>query len=231
MWKEKKFCNMSMMADALMRTFKSELGAKLKSAGFFNLVIPGGKTPSLFFSMLAEDKEINWNMIRIFWTDERFVAPEDERSNYGMAKKILLDKIHIPNENIISVNTKLKDATTAADEYSDRIQDIFDGRPSFDLIIAGMGPDAHFASLFPNSPALKSAKIAIAVPPPETSEPCVERITLGLSVFNSASKLIFMIQGPNKEKILQRAILGSEDNSIPVSLINKKNDVTWMISE
>lgn len=231
MWKKINFDDISAMSVATHDIVLSMISKKLKSSDFFNFVIPGGKTPSLFFSLLAEDKNIQWERIRIFWTDERFVPQNDDRSNYGNAKKIFLDKIPIPQENIFRIDCELKSASLSAENYGLRVKNVLGDFPVFDLILAGMGADGHFASIFPNSGALDEiAKIAIAVPAPITCEPRVERISLGLSVFNSARKLIFMVQGAEKLKMLDMAFERDGQTSIPVSFLDKKLDIQWMIS-
>ncbi len=236
MWTKRHFKNLVEMSGAALDLVLKLSRAKFADGRFFDVVIPGGGTPATLFSMLAAETRIPWEMMRIFWTDERFVPDSDPRSNYAAAENIFIGKIHIPCENVFRITTGFPSAHDAATDYDRRLRTLFGpGGPSFDLVIAGMGPDGHFASLFPGSPVLlESAKFAAAVPAPANCEPKVERISLTSPVFNAAKKIVFMIQRGKEEifdKSAKKSAAGSSDISLPVSFLDRGLDLECLIAK
>jgi 6-phosphogluconolactonase len=232
MWKKVYFNDIF----SLSKTFVELCGLLSKNAidksGFFNFMISGGKTPETFFSMLAGAEDFDWKRIRIFWTDERFVPSSDKLSNYGAAKELFIGKIPIPPQNVIRIDTDYSSSALAANAHAETVRKIFgDGIPRFDLVLAGMGPDGHFASIFPDSPALREKeKILFDVPAPTTCEPKVTRITFSIPVFNSARKLIFMIHGREKIALFEKSLSLDCDPDFPVSFLGKTKDAEYFCS-
>ncbi len=236
MWTKRHFKSPAEMSETVLDLVIKLSRAKSADGRFFDVVIPGGGTPATLFSMLATETGIPWEMTRIFWTDERFVPESDPRSNYAAAEKIFIGKIHVPRENVFRIITSFPSAHDAAADYDRRLKALFGpGGPSFDLVIAGMGPDGHFASLFPGSPALRdNAKLAVAVPAPATCEPKVERISLTSPVFNAGKKIIFMMQRSKEgifDKSAEKSVADSADISLPVSFLDRGLDLECLIAK
>src|ERR1700722_3355304 len=143
-------------AEEFVRAARAAIGAQ----GRFTVALAGGSTPKALYSLLASNyANFAWSRTFLFFGDERHVPPSDPESNYRMVNESLLSKIEIPAENVFRVPAENPDAETAASEYEDQLRHFFALKPTefprFDLILLGMGPDGHTASLFPGSPALE----------------------------------------------------------------------------
>jgi 6-phosphogluconolactonase len=177
------------------------------------IAVSGGNTPKALFSILAEEynEKLNWETIHFFWVDERCVPPEDKESNYGMTKKFLFDKIEIPEHNIHRIkgeNVPEKEA----DRYSAEIDEYIKYKnklPNFDLIILGIGPDGHTASIFPDQIQLiNSEEICAVGVHPQSGQ---KRVTLTGRVINNADNVFFMITGDDKAKVVSDIIKKEKD--------------------
>src|SRR5689334_13360131 len=125
----------------------------------FTVALSGGSTPKALFQLLALQPSLPWQNTYVFWGDERHVPPTDSQSNYRMAQEALLAKAPIPPQNIFRILAEMPDAASAAAAYENTVRDFFHLKPTefprFSLVLLGMGPDGHVASLFPGSPALE----------------------------------------------------------------------------
>jgi 6-phosphogluconolactonase len=168
------------------------------------IALSGGSTPRLLFSVLAENfsKKVPWAYVHFFWGDERCVPPHDPESNYGMTKRIFLEKINIPQSNIHRVIGE-DDPEKEAARYAGEIMKFTGhkhGLPNFDLIILGLGDDGHTASIFPGqTELLTSEKICDVASHPLTGQ---KRITLTGPVINNADTVIFLVAGVNKAEVV-----------------------------
>jgi len=174
--------------------------------------LSGGSTPKLLFQELAKNhsESIDWSRIHFFWGDERCVAPEDEQSNYGECKKLLLDKIDIPVTNVHRVIGENAPALEA-ERYGQTIKEhvaVGDSKlPEFDLIILGMGGDGHTASIFPHQMELLTSKnICEVAVHPESGQ---KRVTITGPVINAAKAVVFLITGGGKADVLATVYDGS----------------------
>jgi 6-phosphogluconolactonase len=143
-------------AEEFVRAARTAIGAQ----GRFAVAMSGGSTPRSLYSRLASDySDFAWNRVFLFFGDERHVPPTDPESNYRMVNESLLAKIAIPAENVFRVLAENPDANAAALDYEIKLRRFFELKPGefprFDLILLGMGPDGHTASLFPDSAALE----------------------------------------------------------------------------
>ena len=146
-------------AEEFVRVARAAIGAQ----GRFTVALSGGSTPKALYSLLATNYAgFAWNRVFLFFGDERHVPPTDPESNYRMVNESLLTKIAIPAENVFRVPAENPDAAAAAAEYEAQLRRFFELKsgefPRFDLILLGMGPDGHTASLFPDSPALMRSR-------------------------------------------------------------------------
>jgi len=180
----------------------------------FFLALSGGSTPEIIYEILSKEykQKINWKKIHLFWSDERCVHPDDVESNYGMAKKYLLDFIDIPEENVHRIKGE-NNPELEAERYSEEISNIANtenGLPRFDIMMLGLGEDGHTASVFPDQMhLLNSDKICEVAVHPSSGQ---KRITLTGNVINNSEQVSFLVTGKGKAGILKKILL--EKNKI-----------------
>lgn len=175
--------------------------------GKFTVALSGGSTPKKLFALLAEipSTEIPWDRIFFFFGDERHVPPDHPDSNFRMANESLLLKIHAHPENVFRVQAEL-DAESAARNYEQQLIKFFSLRPGefpiFDLIMLGMGPDGHTASLFPGSKALKEQQRLVVANWVEKFN--TDRISFTYPVLNHAACVMFLVTGQDKAEAVRQ---------------------------
>jgi len=202
-------------AEAVTRT----LNDALRSTGRCSLVLSGGSTPRTLYGLLASPfrEQIPWAHVHVFWGDERYVPPGDAHSNYRMAKETLLDHVPCPTANVHPMPTHFSDPDAAARDYEATLRSYFSGAPpAFDLVLLGLGPEGHTASLFPGSPALaEPTRWVLAVMAP--ADPPV-RLTFTFPVLNRAANAYFLVTGSNKARALHHILTGTADpNMFPAA--------------
>ncbi len=178
----------------------------------FTVALAGGSTPERLYRLLASDAyrdQVPWASVYFFFGDERCVPPDDAESNYRMARNALLAAVPIIPEQVFRMEGE-RDPQSAAMTYDATLGDVFGltpGRvPQFDLILLGMGPDGHTASLFPHTEGLKVIdRLAIAnfVPKFDTW-----RLTLTYPVLDAAAHVLFLVGGAEKADAVQQVIEG-----------------------
>jgi 6-phosphogluconolactonase len=146
----------------------------------------------------------DWGRIDFFWGDERCVPPDDEESNYHLARQALLSRLAVPERHIHRIPAESEDTAKAALSYEKVIQAYFPGKstPSFDLVHLGMGEDGHAASLFPGSHWDESRLVVANFSPRHP----FERISMTLRLLNAARRVIFVVSGTAKAPALKRII-------------------------
>jgi 6-phosphogluconolactonase len=191
--------------------------AEAASAGR-HLVLAGGSTPRAAYERAAS-MDVDWGGTTLWFGDDRCVPPDHEHSNYRMAKEALLDRLPGNQPAVERIEGELGPREAAA-RYEARLHEVFGPQvPQFDLILNGLGPDAHTASLFPGDPALgERERLAVGVETPGMA-PFVSRVTLTLPVMNAARQVLFLISGEDKAEAVARAFSGAPDPSAPASLI------------
>jgi len=196
-------------ADEVIRT---AIGA-VAERGRFTIALSGGSTPKSMYALIAANASTSlpWDRMFFFWGDERHVPPENPESNYRMAKETLLSKVAIPPANVFRIPSETPDAAAAAEAYEQTLRNFFALAPGefprFDLILLGLGPDGHTASLFPETAALQErTRLVVAnwVEKMKTS-----RITLTLPVLNAARCAAFLVSGTDKAAVLHEVLEGS----------------------
>ena len=188
------------------------VGDVVRSAGRCSLVLAGGSTPRPLYALLASRfrEKIPWDRVHLFWGDERYVAHDDAKSNYRMAKEALLDHVPCPSRNIHPMRTDVADPDAAARDYESTLGEFFSGgEPRFDVVLLGLGDDGHTASLFPGSPALDERErwVVAATAPVEPRS----RLTLTLPVLTQAMQTHFLVTGAGKAQVVRRVLTGSAD--------------------
>lgn len=201
--------------------------SSVNERGRFVLALSGGSTPRGVYRFLAT-LDMPWPAVHLFWGDERCVPPNHQDSNYRMVRESLLDEIKIPKENVHRIMGEL-DPPEAARVCAEEIQAVFKSPtsefPLFDLILLGMGPDGHTASLFPGTAALNEASgwvVANEVPQLNT-----RRITFTFPLINAAREVMFLVAGSEKADVLGKVMEG--DPAYPSSLVRPKGDLLWFL--
>lgn len=208
--------------------------SKLAIQDRFTLALSGGSTPQKLHALLAAEPyvtRIDWSKVHIFWGDERFVPIEDERSNAKMAFDTLLDFVSVPMEQIHVMRTDI-DPTLAAFEYEQILHRYFDDTEnSFDLVLLGMGDDAHTLSLFPGSPSVdEKEKWATAF---FLQSQDMFRITLTYPIVNRSSAVAFLTTGKGKALALKHVLEGAyEPAKYPSQLIKPaQGELHWFVDK
>jgi 6-phosphogluconolactonase len=185
------------------------------AAGGGHLVLTGGSSPKRAYE-LAAGEDADWSRAHVWFGDERCVPPDHEWSNYAMAEAALLGKLH-PRPTVHRMEGELG-PDAGAGNYEAEIREYLGGEPRWDLLLLGLGPDAHCASLFPSKPE-KDVTDRLVVGVPEAGmEPQVPRISLTLPAINSARHVVFLVTGESKRDAVRRAFV-DEDPTSPAARV------------
>ncbi|MBZ5598216.1 MAG: 6-phosphogluconolactonase [Acidobacteriia bacterium] len=205
----------------------------VRARGRFCVALSGGSTPKSLFSLLASGSvpSIPWDKICFFFGDERHVPPDHPDSNYRMADEAMLSKVPLRPENVFRVRGEEKDAAVAAQAYEQVLVTFFRLKPAefprFDLILLGMGPDGHTASLFPGSPALQERDRLVVSNWVEKFK--TDRITMTFPVINHAAFIMFMVSGPDKAQPLHE-VLENPASDLPSRKIQPLDgSLLWLV--
>jgi 6-phosphogluconolactonase len=218
-------------AEEFISVGRSAIGAQ----GRFTVALSGGSTPKALYSLLATNyATFPWNRVFLFFGDERHVPPTDPESNYRMVNEALLTKITIPSENVFRVPGENPDALAAAADYEAQLRRFFALKPSefprFDLILLGVGPDGHTASLFPDSEALEEkTRLVVAN---WVAKFNTHRITFTFPVLNDANEVMFMATGTDKADMLHQILEGKNTPPLPSQRVQpSEGKLLWMLDE
>lgn len=187
--------------EGVAREFADFLAAKVSGKQSFQIALSGGSTPMILFDLLAKEyaDRLPWEKLHFYWGDERCVPPTHDDSNFKMTESRLLSQVPIPKENIHRILGE-SDPEKEAARYSAEILKnvpLSNLYPRFDMIILGMGPDGHTASIFPHQmELLDKARICEVATHPESGQ---KRITLTGPVINNAERIAFLVTGGNKK--------------------------------
>jgi 6-phosphogluconolactonase len=222
---------------AAANEFASRAIATVKTSGRFTVALAGGSTPKSFYSLLASNDRdsLPWDKMFFFWGDERHVPPDHPESNYRMASESLLSKVPVPAGNIFRVPAENPEANQAAEAYEQTLRDFFHAPagtfPRLDLILLGMGPDGHTASLFPESNALHERSRLVDANWVEQFK--THRITLTLPVLNQAATVMFVVSGQDKAAALKEVFEGSQPPDFyPSKLVRPTNgNLIWLVDQ
>jgi 6-phosphogluconolactonase len=196
------------------------------------VALSGGNTPRVMYELLAARHDIDWDKIQFFFGDERHVPADHPDSNYRMAEEAMLAHVPVPESNVHRVKTENPDAAAAAAEYAAELRDVFHlgaGQfPRFDLVLLGMGPDGHTASLFPGTDVLNERDALVAAP--WVAKMHGFRITMTLPVLNNAANVIFMAGGIEKASVLKMVLEEDNDPPFPSQLVRPTDGhLLWMV--
>jgi 6-phosphogluconolactonase len=207
----------------------------IQGSGRFTVALSGGSTPRNLYSLLATQSDVPWGQIRFFFSDERHVPPDSPDSNFRMADESLFSRAPIPQENIFRVPAEIPDADRAAQSYEQTLRQFFqleeDDLPRFDLILLGLGPDGHTASLFPRTAALHEDERLVAANWVEQFK--TWRITFTYPALNHAAAVLFMATGAEKQGALLQVLQGKPDSeTYPAQDIKPSNgSLIWLVDQ
>ena len=220
---------------AAAEEFVSAARTAIGAQGRFTVALSGGSTPKALYSLLAASYAgFAWNRIFLFFGDERHVPPTDPESNYRMVNESLLLKITIPAENVFRVPAENPDAAAAASDYEGQIRRFFELQsgefPRFDLILLGMGPDGHTASLFPDSPALdEQSRVVVAN---WVAKFNTHRITFTFPVLSHAAEVMFLASGADKADMLHQVLEAKNTPPLPSQRVEPSDGkLLWLLDE
>jgi 6-phosphogluconolactonase len=185
-----------------------------------HVVLTGGKTPEQAYREAAK-REPDWSNVEAWFGDERCVPPDDPLSNYGMAKRALLDRLERGPRVVHRIKGE-RGKEPAAAEYGREL-----GNTRLDLLLLGVGPDGHVASLFPNAPTLRMRRRVL--PAEAGFEPFVDRVTLSLATLRSVREILFLLAGEAKADAARRAFAEKSSPETPASLVRARDGRTTAI--
>jgi 6-phosphogluconolactonase len=174
------------------------------------VVLTGGSTPARAYERAAE-LEPDWSAVSLWWSDERCVPPDDDRSNYGLAHEHLIRRLRVRPGATHRIRGELPPGV-AADELDHALIGV-----ALDFVLLGLGSDGHMASLFPGSPQLK-VRDRRATDGPAGLEPFVHRVTMTLPTIRSAKRIAFLVTGEDKADAVVAAFAGDVSPEVPASL-------------
>jgi 6-phosphogluconolactonase len=198
------------------------------------ICLTGGSSPKQLYQLLAGDtyvKRIPWDRVHWFIGDERFVPASDPLNNMAMARKIFLDRF-APKDCIHPIPTDVANPDESAQAYERELKTFYGSdnldpaRPLFDLVLMGVGPDGHTASLFPDYPAIAETQHWVTGVPQAHVEPFVPRVTLALPALASCHEMLFEVAGKEKRAILDKL---SHDESLPANRARSIGETVFLV--
>jgi 6-phosphogluconolactonase len=204
--------------------------------GVFTWVLSGGSTPRDLYRALGHPPyrdRMPWSAIHVFWGDERHVPPDHPDSNFRMAREAMLDAVPLPAANIHRIRAEEPDAEVAAKAYETEVREFFhlapdaqDNWPRFDLVLLGLGKDAHTASLFPGGEAVHESKGLVVAP--WVAAQNTFRITLTPPALNHARLITFLVSGEDKAEPLRAVLEGARDpDRYPAQIV--EGNRLWLV--
>lgn len=227
-------------AEALSKAAAAEFvrcaGEAVAARGRFTLALSGGSTPKRLYQLLTTEpsrSQINWDRVEFFWGDERCVPPEHKDSNYRMAREAMLAHLPIPQEHIHRMEAERSDRDAAARDYEAVLARVFGASsgaepPALDLILMGMGPDGHTASLFPHTQALDETRRWVV--PNHVPQLHTDRMTLTRPILNRGREVLFLVAGADKAERLAEVLAGPADTKrLPSQSIQPEGQLVWFV--
>lgn len=231
---------------AAAQQFKQLANEKVKENGVFTVALSGGATPKSFYACLTSTayfrENIPWDKIQFYFSDERYVLPDNIESNFHTANEYLFSKVPINPKNIYRMPTELSKASDVAIRYSDMIEALFAVSPKtiprFDLCYLGLGEDAHTASLMPDTDIVKHY-----ADHPKNDYALVEslfvsklnqyRITFTPTLINHSDHIIFLVAGEKKAQAVLEVLQGKKNETLyPAQLIHSlRGHILWYLDK
>jgi 6-phosphogluconolactonase len=240
------------VAIASAERLTSLVEAAIADRGSAVVSLTGGSTPERLYTLLADAahpwrRRIDWARVHLFWGDERHVPPDHHDSNFGMANRALVAHVPVPPAQVHRMRGEIADARDAAQDYEVTLERGFAaaGRAdrTFDLMLLGLGEDAHIASVFPGSPLLEDIDARLTAGPPQQADasPLVAgvwaphldawRITLTPAAILDSRQFMMVVAGASKAAAVHAALEAPSDvRHKPAQLLRRAGDrVSWLI--
>jgi 6-phosphogluconolactonase len=231
------FADKEALSEAAAHEFVRCAREAVADRGRFTVALSGGSTPKQLYQILTTEPfraQVDWGRVEFFWGDERCVPPDHPDSNYRMAHETMLAHLSIPAEHTHRMEAERPDCDTAARDYQDVLARVLYGKPTvpeppaLDLVLLGMGPDGHTASLFPHTDALRETMrwvVCNHVPQLNT-----DRLTLTLPALNRAREVLFLVAGADKTERLVEVLAGPADPMrLPSQSIQPDGLLGWYV--
>jgi len=186
-----------------------------------HIALSGGKSPEIAHETAAR-LQPDWSRVELWWGDERCVPPDDERSNYALAKRTLLDRVDVQPAAVHRIRSELEPDAAAA-EYDEALREV-----RLRLNVLGIGPDGHTASLFPQAPGLHERE-RLAIAAEAGLEPFVPRVTMTPPMLENADCVLFLITGQGKADAVRRGFEEPPSDATPTSLIRSRDGQTIVL--
>lgn len=199
--------------------------ARVQATGGCRLALAGGSTPAPVYERLAADTRVPWAQVTFFFGDERAVGPDDDASNYAMARRTLLDPLGVPDQRIARIEGE-RDPAQAARHYETRLGDV-----PLDLVLLGMGGDGHTASLFPGSDGHDASRRVVVTQSPV---PPTTRLSLTYAAIAAAQQAVFLVRGEGKAARLAEvhAQRHGESPTLPAARVHDRTGfATWLLDD
>lgn len=218
-------------AEAVASRAVSDIARHMQQArrdrGVAHVALSGGTSPRRTYELLARapisDRSADFHDVEIWFADERCVAPESPESNYRLVAETLLGPAEIRPERVHRMQGELEPEEGArryAEELRTRVSPLEHELPVLDLVVLGIGPDGHVASLFPGAATLDAGEHALCLGVRDSPKPPPERITLSLSMLRAARHCLLLATGPGKADAVN-AMLGEPSRHVPASLLRR----------
>jgi 6-phosphogluconolactonase len=231
------FRDLDAASAALSRRLLASARSAVRRHGRFSMVISGGKTPAGLYERwgTTDRRRFPWARTEVFFADERCVPPTAAESNFGAAWHAFLSRVPIPRHRIHRLRGELKPPSLAARRYARLVGPVgvvaSPPTPRFDVVLLGIGPDGHTASLFPGSPAVQEARRAVVDVARSGLAPFVPRLTLTPPALSAAREVYFLVAGTDKADAVAGIFRAkpSGDLRFPASLVRPPEESVWFL--
>jgi 6-phosphogluconolactonase len=228
-------------SDALVQATGRRLVEAINNAvsarGQALIVLTGGGNGIALLRYLAEEQQIDWDKVHLFWGDERYVPEDDDERNEKQAREALLDHVSIPASQVHPMAPSTGEFGADIDAAALAYEQILaanaapgDPAPNFDVHLLGMGPEGHINSLFPNTPAVReTSRLVVAVE--DCPKPPPLRITLTLPAIQRSREVWLLVSGAGKADAVAAAIGGADPVSLPAAGAVGQETTLWLLDE
>lgn len=221
------------LADTAARRFAELAASAVSATGQFVVALSGGNTPRALYERLAESyvDQVDWSRVQVFFSDERFVPPDSPESNFRMAQEALLSRVPIPERFVHRIATVEVTPEESASQYEEGLRRVSHAGltdvPAFDLILLGLGPDGHTASLFPGTEALTvSDRLVTSNYVPRLDS---WRITFTFHLINGARTVAFLAEGESKAERVAQVLSGAD---LPAARVRPvRGRLVWLLDQ
>lgn len=235
----RRFDDHDALSEAAAAHIAEALTRAVEDRGEAAIALAGGSTPRQTYEILGEAhvEDVPWDSVHVFWGDERCVPPDDEDSNQAMARKALLDLLHLPEEHIHAMPGDVEPPTKAAEAYEAQMRTVLGARagadaPLLDVVLLGLGGDGHTASLFPGDAALDVDDRWVAAARAPEGASVRDRLTLTFPAIAASELVMFIVSGESKRGVVGAIVEGRPAASgYPAARVTARGAVEWFVDE